>query len=241
MFLSWKGIDKLEAVVPGANTYRGERCEFTVLLGRGSTPLSLTGDDCERFRIENKELDIMVEGATLNEAKQLLREKLASSDNFSGTWLLWMRINAHGGYEHSYGGEQANCTISVSYVVELTTKQPGQKVRRRHIHLQGALPCPFTGEFWRPSTHAELARLREGAAVEKRDSFNRDEVWCEATPEIVATVRQLQKRLGESGEVVKAALSKTKYLETLAAVRDGTTHLLSAGAEPTTKPKRGSR
>jgi len=241
--LSWKTIDKLEAKVPGAhNSYKGETCEFNVMLGRSYSPLQIdvggnqTEDD-ERFRIENKTLDIAVEAATLREAKQLLREKLAASEDFTGTWKLWMHVNAFGGSDISsgrYGEERAHCTIDVKYVVELTTGR-GKSLRKRNVHLMAPLPSPFTGEFPVPKTHKELARLQNGGAVEKRERWNKDEVWVEATPELVETIRLLQKRLGESGDKVQEALSKKRFMETLEAVRNGnrllSTSLVSESAE----------
>lgn len=227
--LNWKTIDKLETIVPGAKTYRGELCEFDVRLGRPGTPLSLTGKDVERFRIENKEFDIAVEADTLQEAKNLLREKLASSDNYEGTWKLWLRVDASGGHdEDSHFGESANCSISMEFVVELTTRGHQGQTRRRHMQMPGTLPHPFTGDFPKPTTHKDLSHLREGPAIGKRDEYNKDEVWAEATPELVETIRLLQRRLGESGKQVEDALSRKRFKETLEAVRTGG-RLLSAG------------
>lgn len=223
MILNWKTIDKLEAKVPGAeNSYKGEWCEFDVKLGRPSSPLRLDlgGDDdpeeAERFRIENKTLDIAVEASSLSEAKKLLREKLAASEDFSGTWKLWMHVDVHGGLDldQRWGRESADCTISVDYVVELTTGN-GKKVKKRHTHLPGHLPQPFEGKFPVPTAHKELSRLKDGPAVPKRESWNKDEVWIEATPELVETIRTLQRRLGESGEKAAEALSKKKFFETI--------------------------
>lgn len=221
--LNWKTIDKLEARVPGADTYRGELCEFDVRFGRSRTPITLSSDeDPERFRIENKQYDIAVEAATLQEAKVLLREKLAASDNFSGTWKLWMKVEVSGGYDDDHGwiSERAVCSIATQFVVELTTKQKG-KTRKRSGTFRGTLPNPFTGDFPKPKTHKELSQLQEGGAVEKRDRFNKDEVWVEATPELVETIRLLQRRLGESGDRVKEALSRKRFLATIEAVRRG--------------------
>lgn len=238
--LNWKTIDKLEAKVPGSdNGYKGEIAEFEVRLGRVSSPLRLDsgGEDSERFRIENKTLDIAVEGATLQEAKNLLRDKLAASEDFSGEWKLWMHVDVDGGHDldndskHRYGEEHANCSIRVKYVVELTTGGRGRKQRRRHTHLPGAVPNPFTGAFPVPKTHKELARMQDGGAVEKRDRFNKDEVWVEATPELVETIRLLQRRLGESGAKVEAALSKKQFAATMAAVQSGG-RLLPASLDP---------
>jgi hypothetical protein len=223
MFLNWRIIEKLEAKVPGqekgiAANYRGQ-VEFNVLLGRGSTPLSLTGEDHERFRIENKELGIMVEGETLAEAKKKLRAKLAASENFDGTWRLWLQLDASGGHEagirHS-GEERAHCSIEMKFTVELTTGK-----RKRHTHMPGSLPNPFDGKFPIPRTHKELSRLQEGPAVPVKERWNRDEIWVEATPELIATLRMLQVRLGESGAAVKKALSKTDWKKTIAAVQSG--------------------
>lgn len=222
--MNWKTIDKLEAKVPGAeNSYKGEMCEFNVLLGRHYSPLRIdiggneTKDD-ERFRIENKTLDIAVEAPTLHEAKQLLREKLAASDDFSGTWKLWMNVDVEGGYHDlHYAEEVATCRIRVRYVVELSTG-PKSKPRKRHMQIKGKIPAPFTGTFPVPTAHKELARLQNGGAVEC-GRLNKDEVWVEATPELVKTIRLLQRRLGESGDKVEEALSKKKFLETIEAVR----------------------
>lgn len=223
--MNWRTIDKLQAQVPGApstaTNYRG-MVEFEVRFGRHGTPLSLTGADDEIFRIENKTLDIAVEGKTLTEAKEKLREQLAASDDFSGTWSLWMKVEVSGGYEpNNYrNAESAICQIEVRYVVQLITTKGGSK-RARHMDIRESLPTPFVGEFWKPTTHKELSRLREGPALGKRDDFNRDEVWIEATPDLVETIRTLQRRLGASGDAVKAALSRKRFLETIDAVRSG--------------------
>lgn len=230
--MNWKTIDKLEAKVPGAqNSYKGEMCEFDVRLGRHYSPLRIdiggeqTTDD-ERFRIENKTLDIAVEAATLHEAKQMLREKLAGSEDFSGTWILWMGVDVTGGYDASWNSETGDCTIKTKFVAELTTGK-GKRTRKRHMDIKENLPDPFVGEFWRPTTHKELSRLREGGVLANRRSA-KDEVWVEVTPELVETVRRLQRKLGESGEAVKEALSKKRFLETLETVRSGG-RLLGAG------------
>jgi len=232
--MNWKTIDKLEAKVPGADTYRGEWVTFDVRLGRSTMPLRLSGEDDERFRIENTEFDIAVEATTLQEAKALLREKLATSEDYSGTWKLWMKIDVSGGYDESWNGESATCTISVAYVLELTTGK-GNRKRKRHIALKESLPHPFVGEFTRPTTHAELSRLSDGAACpprnDRRRLYDKEDVWVEATPEIVETIRMLQRRLGESGDNVKAALSKKRFLETLASVRSGNSRLIGGGPD----------
>lgn len=213
--MNWKTIDKLEARVPGAQTYRGETVEFDVRLGRAGTPLHLTGKESERFRIENKELDITVEAATLHEAKQLLREKLAASEDFTGTWKLWMQIDVEGGYNpDAFQGEAGQCKIATKFVVELTTNK-----RKRHMRIDGNLPQPFVGDYWRPKTHNELSQLREGGALESRS--DKSEVWIEATPELVETIRVLQRKLGASGDRVTEALSKSRFLATLQSVRAG--------------------
>lgn len=174
-------------------------------------------------------MDIAVEGASLSEAKDLLREKLAASDDFSGKWKLWMQVDVDGGIDIDgrWGKEAARCAIDVQYVVELTTGK-GKTARRRHGHHPGVLPSPFVGEFTVPTTHKELSQLRDGPAVPAREDWNKDNVWAEATPELVEAVRLLQRRLGESGEAVEAALSKKRFLETLEAVRSGG-RLLGAG------------
>ena len=229
--MNWKSFDKLETAVPGApssvTNYRG-KVEFDVRFGRYNSPLSLTGPDKERFRIEHKELDIAVEADTLTEAKELLRAKLAASEDFTGTWVLWMHVDVSGGYdgddERTWGTENAVCQIQVKYYAELTTGS-GSNLRRRHMELRGRLPQPFTGEFWRPTKHKDLSRLREGAAKPTKHSrphtYEPDEVWAEATPELVETIRTLQRRLGESGDKVKSALSKKRFLETIDQVRSG--------------------
>lgn len=232
MKLNWKTIDKLNAIVPGANTYRGERCEFDVRFGRPGTPLSLTEAAEYRFRIENKELDIAVEAATLGEAKQLLRDRLAASENFSGTWKLLMHVEVAGGYEpeSSFGKESAECSIATRFILELTTHSNGRR-RIRHMSLRQALPQPFTGEFWKPKTHNELSDLREQSYRDSRKGLisrgkDDDEVIVEATPELVELVRSLQRRLGDSGDRVKTALSKKQFSETLDRIRAGGTLLL---------------
>jgi hypothetical protein len=234
MLLNWKTIEKLEATVSGArNSYKGERYEFDVRLGRSGTPLDLTGEDKERFRIENKELDIAVEADTLQEAKAKLRELLAQSEDYSGSWKLWMKVDVQGGYDGSWRGEDATCTIQVAYVLELTTQRGGDKARKRHVSMTEPLPSPFVGEFPIPTTHKELSKLRDGPVKPvKPDRFDSDDVWVEATPEVVETIRFLQKRLGESGEMVKDALSKKRFAATLEAVRDGSARLLSEGVIP---------
>lgn len=225
MSLNWKTIEKLEAKVPGqektsVSNYRG-MVEFTIQIGRYSTPLGLIGEDKERFRIENKELDIAVEAATLGEAKQLLREKLAASEDYSGTWKLFVCVDVDGGFSDgsNYGEEYSTCTIKTRYFVELSTKGGG-KTRKRHMHLTSQLPNPFVGEFPKPATHKELSRLREGPAIGDHERKSGD-MWIEATPELVATLRALQTRLGESGDRVREALSKKKFLDTIASLQSG--------------------
>lgn len=95
--------------------------------------------------------------------------------------------------------------------------------------MTGVLPTPFVGEFPKPHGHKELSRLDNGPAVPKRERWNKDEIWIEATPELVETIRLLQRRLGESGAAVEKALSKKRFLETLEAVRSGG-RLLGSGA-----------
>lgn len=228
--MNWKTIEKLEATVSGArNSYKGERCEFDVRLGRRGTPLCLTGDYTERFRIENKELDIAVEADTLHEAKAKLRELLARSEDYNGSWKLWIKVNVRGGQDRSWRGESATCSIQIEYVLELTT-QRGRQTRKRHVSMTTPLPEPFVGEFSIPTTHNELSKLRDGPVKpDKPDREERGDVWVEATPEIVETIRTLQKRLGESGDKVKEALSKKNFAKTLEAVREGQTRLLLEG------------
>lgn len=227
--MNWKTIDKLEAKIPGADTYRGELCTFEVRLGRHTTPLYLSEKYEEKFRIENKQYEIAVEAPTLHEAKEKLRDLLAASDNYSGKWSLWLKIDVSGGCDKSWRGEEATCTIRMEFIAELTTKKNGN-VRKRHVSLAEQLPRPFTGEYWKPTTHKELSNLCDGPAKPKPGSYSDPyDVWIEATPEIVKTVRILQSRLGESGEKVKDALSKKRFLETIESVCSGGTLLLGTG------------
>lgn len=225
MALQWKTIDKLGAKVPGATGYhRNGLVEFDVRLGRPQSPLRIdVADDSERFRIENKEYDICVEASTLHEAKQLLRAKLAASDDFTGTWSLWMKVETRGGFdpENYRSAEQADCVIEVRYVVQLVTVNGDRTKRARHMSIQQSLPVPFTGEFWKPTTHAELSRLTDGPAVGRRGEHNKNEVWLEATPQLVETIRALQRRLGASGEAVTAALSAQRFRQTIAELQAG--------------------
>lgn len=231
--LNWKTIDKLEAKVPGVEgNYRGWT-EFDVKLGRAYSPLRIDigdddSEDSERFAIENKTLDIRVEGKTLREAKQRLREKLAASDDFNGKWTLWMKVDADGGYAPGHirnSDEYASCTIRVEYYLQLVSGKAGKR-RARHMALREALPTPFTGEFAIPTTHKELSRLQSGGLPPQRDTWNKDDVWVIATPELVETLRALQRRLGESGAQVQQALSLKKFSETIKAVQEGHGQLL---------------
>lgn len=189
--MNWKTIDKLEADVPGVdNGYKGETCEFDVRLGRHTTPLRLGEHSAERFRIENVKFEISVEADSLHEAKAMLRDKLAASEDYSGHWKLWLKVDVDGGFDHSWRGESANCSIRCEYILELITRRGG-KVRRRHMMLDKPLPDPFVGEFWIPTTHKELSGLRDGPAKPKPDKDRRfrhlqSDPIVEATPELVA-------------------------------------------------------
>lgn len=234
MLLNWKTIDKLEAVIPGVdNGYKGELCEFDVRLGRSGTPIHLSEHFEERFRIENTKFEIVVEAASLSEAKALLREKLSSSEDYSGHWKLWVKVDVDGGSDKSWRGETASCAIRMDFILELTTRRGG-KVRKRHTSMEKPLPVPFVGEYWIPTTHKELSQLRDGPAKPKPETgrfkhLSSDPI-LEATPELIETIRKMQALLGASGEKVKAAMSKKRILSTLEAVRQSSgTRLLTEG------------
>jgi len=240
--LNWKTIDKLRAKVPGVdNSYHGENVEFDVRLGRSVSPLYLSEEYNERFRIENKQFDICVEADSLQAAKKLLKEKLAASEDYNGEWKLIMHVDVGGGLDERerYGAEErANCTISLKFYVELTTRK-GSKFRKRHMSHPGPLPKPFTGEFTVPKTHKELSNLKDGPVVGQWErEHHKNEVYIEATPELVETLRLLQERLGVSGEQAKTALQKKKFFDTIKLVQEGQTRLLGTGIIEETNDQR---
>lgn len=254
---AWKTIDTLSAEVPSDEGDRS--AEFIVKFGRhaarrrGGPRLGSPDTDDVSFIIENVALGLKVQDSTLQGAKAKLRALLVKKENFSGTWTLWMHVEASGSYAKSGSynkSETGHATIDTSFHLELVTKTPtGERVR--HCTLDEELPTPFTGEFSIPKTSKELERLREGPAFERMvknwvddpegESNNRwrnrkevieeqPQVWVEATVENVETVRALQMRLGEMGEKVEQALAKKNFTATLEAVRKGSLTMLGPGA-----------
>lgn len=258
--LSWKAIDTItvkfsdDAKLDGkpaeglVKQHSGE-VDFRVLYGRRTefTNVLYLGEEApedgpmERFAIENKALDLRWEGASIEEVKAQLREYLANAHSIEGKWEVFVHVKADGGFENGVG----KASIDTDFYGVLTLPDGRQK----HTRIKdGDIPDPWDGSWTPPSGYREARYLQTDlpdCAKTTKKNYGRGyyhdapevpkseeelTVWLKATPETVATIREMQKRLGDFGKMVEAALRPSNVEQTLKQVREGKSLLLGSGA-----------
>lgn len=247
---SWKTIDTIKVHLHDPKKYDDKTpyherltdvhglTEFKLLWARSlgyEGSASDTPEEKELFAIENKLLGVRFEGPSVNDVKRQLQTFLKSAQSLEGKWSLWVHVQTHGGYADGNRGS-GSADISTEFYAHFVTLEG----KTKHISYEGDVPDPFTGEWKPPSSYRELAWLREGlpdcaqretrwGGKKKADEMD---TYLEATPEIVNTIRQMQKRLGAFGEEVRERLKPKNIKKTLTEVQAGRMNLLGAKLLP---------
>lgn len=214
-----------------------KEAEFKLLWAReaygGSMSHHVSKDEKETadFAIENKVLDVRFEGKSVNECLKKLNAWLETTQDIHGKWELWVEVKADGYVTGSGYTHDANASIAMNFyaVYKVEGREP------KHMSYTAEIADPFTGKWEPPRTHNELARLHEGLpdCARSHDRYGKKKeersAWLLATPEIVNTIRFMQKRLANIGKEVDERLRPKNIKETLKLVSQGRMNLLTDG------------
>lgn len=257
----WKTIDTLmvsvnehmklgEAAAADESIIRRGKIEFKLLMDRpygthaGAGRIDPAADPSEkgaRFKIMNKALDLSWEDATVEGCIAKMKEYLVNTQDVEGVWKVWVSVKANGGYGEHYHGQHGQAEIQTQYYAVLT--MPGGKTKHITLGTSGVddLPDPWDGTWAPPQSVRAVNRLTHGLPEcatntnywGKKKDEDEMSAWLEATPELVATLRHMQKQLGEFGKLVEEAMRPKNIAKTIAQVRDGQFGLLGPGGGST--------